>query len=139
MSMHAQPSQPISEKGLAIIPVLANTRTPPSTTSTAIKTSSTGISARTSFQNTPKGNADGHLQPIAEKNPVSNSAFSANTARRSSLENYGSNAIEGRVPDDSDLKVTAGWRQFVSGKLALIYTSQTAYAGFELGDPLRDR
>jgi hypothetical protein len=119
MSMHAQPSQPISESGFAIISALAASM-PPSTTSTVNKTSNTGISAKASSQNTPKHNGNGHLQPIPEKNSVSNSAFSANSARQCSLKNYGFNPNEERALNDFELTVAAGWRQLVSGESALI-------------------
>jgi hypothetical protein len=120
MSMQSQPSQPISEKRLASVTVLAFIKKPPSPTSTVKKTSSTGISATASFKNTPKHNGNGHLQPIPEKKPVSNSAFSANSARQRSFKNYGFNPSEERALNDSDLKVAAGWRQFVSSKSTLI-------------------
>jgi len=67
------------EKGTAIIPEPTSSR-PPSTTSTVSRISSTGISAKAFFQNAPKLNSDRRLQRILEKNLVSNSAFSANSA-----------------------------------------------------------
>jgi hypothetical protein len=106
------------EKSTVTIPLPGATE-PLGTISTVNKTSSTGISAKPSPQNAPKHNDNSHLPPVPEKNLVSNSAFSANSAGRS-LKNYAFNANEERALNDSELKVAAGWRQFVSGKSALI-------------------
>jgi hypothetical protein len=116
MSKHAQFRSEISP-ATRPLPVAVK---PPSTTSTVNKTVGTGISADAPSQNAPKTNGNCHLPPLPEENPVSNSAFSANSARRCSLKNYEFDPNKERALSDSELKVAGCWRQFVSGKSALI-------------------
>jgi hypothetical protein len=124
------------EKSTATIPLPAAIR-PASTTRTVSKTSSTGISANASSQNVPKHNGNRHLPRVVEKNPVSNSAFSANSARRCSSKNDGFNQSEQRAPNDSQLKVAVSWRQFVSAKSALSQLAKTVMRVLRRGPHMR--